>query len=208
MFKKGFFLLLALWLAFGGASAASFDEGIEYERLKTPVPTGHPDKVVVTEIFWYGCPHCFRFEPYINKWKANLPEGVVFEQMASVLNPSWMEHARAFFALQVMGETDKVQQKIFNAIHLRRQALDNVDEMARFVAAAGVDEAAFRSNYHSFPVDTMIRKSRQKERKYGHRGVPAVVVNGKYRTSASMAGSNAQMIKVIDYLVARELAAE
>ena len=208
MFKKGYFLFLTLWLAFGGANAASFAEGIEYERLKTPVATGHPDKVVVTEIFWYGCPHCFRFEPYINKWKSNLPQGVVFEQIASVLNPSWMEHARAFFALKVMGETDKVQQKIFNAIHLQRQALDNVDEMARFVAAAGVDEAAFRAQYHSFPVDTMIRKSRQKERKFGHRGVPAVVVNGKYRTSGSMAGSNAQMIKVIDYLVDKELAAQ
>jgi thiol:disulfide interchange protein DsbA len=206
MIRKGWFLLITLLLTFGGVHAEEFSEGIEYERLKTPVPTTHPDKVVVTELFWYGCPHCFRFEPYIEKWKQGLPDSVVFEQYASVLNPSWMEHARAFFALKAMGELDKAHQKIFGAIHLQRQSLDNVESMARFVASHGVDEKTFRSHYHSFPVDTEIRKSRQKERKYGHRGVPAVVINGKYRTSASMAGSNAQMINVINYLVKRELA--
>ncbi len=74
------------------------------------------------------------------------------------------------------------------------------------VKAQGVDENEFREKFHSFPVDTMVRKSKQKERKYGHRGVPAVVINGKYRTSASQAGSNARMIQVIDYLVKKELA--
>ena len=208
MIRKAQLFFVTLLLSVGVAQAEPFSEGIEYQALKTPVKTSAPDKVVVSEIFWYGCPHCFRFEPYINRWKSNLPEGVVLEQIPSVLNPSWMEHARAFFALQMMDAVDQVHQKIFNAIHLERRSLDNVDSMAKFVASQGVDEKKFREFYHSFPVDTLIRKSRQQERKYGHRGVPAVVINGKYRTSASQAGSNSQMIKVIEYLVQKELAAQ
>ena len=202
-------LFLALLLPLSGARAEDFAEGIEYETLAAPVRTSDPNQVVVTEMFWYGCPHCFRFEPYINRWKENIPEGVVLEQVPSVLNPSWMEHARAYFALTMLdGDTDKAHQAVFNAIHLQNRSLNNVDQMARFIAEQGLDEKAFRDHYHSFPVDTLIRKNRQKERRYGHRGVPAVIINGKYRTSASMAGSNARMIKVIDYLVARELAAK
>ena len=117
-----------------------------------------------------------------------------------------MEHARAFFALEMMGETEKVHKKLFSAIHLKNKRLNGIDTIAAFVKAQGVDEKTFREHYHSFPVDTMVRKSKQKERKYGHRGVPAVIINGKYRTSASQAGSNARMIQVIDYLVKKELA--
>ncbi len=204
MLKKGFVFLLPLFLVFSTAQA-NFDDGIEFETLKKPVKTSNPEKVVVTELFWYGCPHCFRFEPYIEQWKKNQPDGVILEQVPSVLNPRWTEHARAYFALQMMGVTEKVHHKIFEALHIKNQRLTSLDTLAAFVAEHGIDEKQFREHYHSFPVDTLVRKSKQKERKYGHRGVPAVVVNGKYRTSASMAGSNARMIEVIDYLVKKEL---
>ena len=201
-------LLFALVFSFTPSWAATFEAGVEYVELNPPVATSQPDKVVVTEMFWYGCPHCFRLEPYIRQWDKSKPQGVVLETLPSVLNPGWIEHARAFFSLQMMGENDKVHNKLFEALHLQHKRLNNVDALASFVADLGVDEKQFRENYHSFPVDTMIRKSRQKERKYGHNGVPAIIVNGKYRTSASMAGSNARLIEVVDFLVQKELAAK
>ncbi len=208
MIRKGIIAIFVLLFSIASAYAEQFNEGVEYEVLKTPVTTSNPDKVVVTEVFWYGCPHCFRFEPYLDEWKKSLPENVVLEQVPSVLNTSWKENARAFFALQMMGETEKTHKKIFEAIHLQRKRLNSEDTMAAFVKTLGVDEKQFRDNYHSFPVDTMVRKSLQKERKYGHNGVPAVIVNGKYRTSASQAGSNARAIQVVDYLVKKELKAK
>lgn len=207
MLKKGLLLFIPLLFILSPLQAEDFAEGIEYVKIKTPVKTSDPDKVVVTEMFWYGCPHCYRFEPYIEKWKQSMPEGVAFEQAPSVLNASWMEHARTFFALEAMGATDKVHQKLFTAIHLQNKRLNSIDTIAAFVAEQGVDEKEFRNHYHSFPVDTKVRKSRQIEKKYGHGGVPAVIINGKYRTSGSMAGSNSGMIKVIDFLVKKELAA-
>lgn len=206
MLQKGVFTILALLISFSSVGAQQFDEGIEYTEIKNPVKTSDPDKVVVTEMFWYGCPHCFRFEPYVEKWKETIPDDVVVELTPSVLNPSWMEHARAFFALEMMGETENVHKKLFSAIHLQKKPLNNIDALAAFVKDLGVDDKAFRESYNSFPVDTKVRKSKQKERKYGHRGVPAVIINGKYRTSASQAGSNSRMIEVIDYLVKKEIA--
>ncbi len=208
MILKRSLVFIALIFSFTPIWAAGFEAGVEYAELNPPVPTSQPDKVVVTEMFWYGCPHCFRLEPYVDQWDKTKPEGVVLEKVPSVLNPSWIEHARAFYALQMMGENDKVHKKLFDALHLQHKRLNNVDALASFVADLGVDEKQFRDNYHSFPVDTLIRKSRQKERKYGHSGVPAIIVNGKYRTSASMAGSNARLIEVVNFLVQKELSAK
>ncbi|MCG6889716.1 MAG: thiol:disulfide interchange protein DsbA/DsbL [Gammaproteobacteria bacterium] len=194
-------------LIFSGNALAqmAYVEGNDYTLVSPAVKTSQPDKVVVTEIFWYGCPHCFRFEPYVEKWSAKLPEGVVFEQVPSSINPRWTEHARAYYAFQLMGVLQQIHRDFFDAIHLKRQRLNSVDTIAEFVAERGFDADAFRGYYHSFPVDTLVRKNSQKERLYGHEGVPAVIVNGKYLVNGSLAGSNERMIQIIDFLVAEEL---
>jgi thiol:disulfide interchange protein DsbA len=184
----------------------AFVEGSDYEVISPAVKTSQPDKVVVTEVFWYGCPHCFRFEPYVERWAANLPEGVVFEQVPSSLNPRWTEHARAYYSFKMMGSLDQLHTAFFDAIHLKRQRLNSQDAIAEFVVERGFDEAAFREYYFSFPVETQIRKNVQQEKRYGHNGVPAVIVNGKYLVTASLAGSNDRMIQIMNYLVAVELA--
>ena len=206
MIKRGLFGIVALMLVSGSAIAQmAFVEGQDYKTISPAVKTSQSDKVVVTEIFWYGCPHCFRFEPYVERWSAQLPETVVFEQVPSSLNPRWTEHARAYYAFKMMNVLDQTHKALFDALHLKRQRLNSVDTIAKFVADLGLDEKIFRENYFSFPVETQIRKNAQKEKRYGHGGVPAVIVNGKYLASASMAGSNERLIQVINFLVAQEL---
>ena len=198
---------LAILMLISGAAAAqtTFTEGKDYQLVTPAVKTSQPDKVVVTEIFWYGCPHCFRFEPYVERWSAGLPEGVVFEQVPSSLNPRWTEHARAYYAFKMMDAHDQTHKALFDAIHLKRQRLMSLDTIAEFAADMGLDEKLFRENAFSFPVETQIRKNIQKERRYGHQGVPAVIVNGKYLISASLAGSNERMIEIMNFLIAKEL---
>ncbi len=211
MIKRGLKSLAVLTLFAGvmlsGSALAqmAFVEGNDYQLISPAVKTSLPDKVVVTEIFWYGCPHCFRFEPFVEKWSASLPGGVVFEQVPSSLNPRWTEHARAYYSFEMMGSLDQTHRAFFDAIHLKRQRLNSVDTIAEFVAERGLDEKAFREYYFSFPVETQLRKNIQKEKRYGHNGVPAVIVNGKYLVSSSLAGSNERMIQIMNFLVAKEL---
>lgn len=198
-------LILALLFTTQAAAQQAFKEGVDYQPIDPVVKTSDPGKVVVTEMFWYGCPHCFRFEPYVEHWVNTMPPGVVFEQVPSVLNPRWTEHARTFYAFKLMGELEQAHKAFFDAIHIKRQRLTSLDTIANFVAEQGLDEEKFREFYFSFPVDTQIRKNQQTEKRYGHSGVPAVIVNGKYLISASMAGSFDRMLKIMDFLVAKEL---
>lgn len=206
MIRRWLVAFFALAILSQAGAQQAFVEGTDYDALAQPVATSQPDKVVVTEMFWYGCPHCFRFEPFVESWSASLPDGVVFEQVPSVLNPRWTEHARTYYALKMMDALDQAHKAFFDAIHLKRQRLTDLDTIAGFVAEQGLDEQQFRDNYYSFEVETQIRKNQKKESRYGHRGVPAVIVNGKYLVSASKAGSNERMIQIINFLVAREQA--
>jgi thiol:disulfide interchange protein DsbA len=211
MIKRGLKSLAVLTLFAGvflsGSAVAqmAFVAGNDYQLISPAAKTSQPDKVVVTEIFWYGCPHCFRFEPFVEKWSASLPEGVIFEQVPSSLNPRWTEHARAYYSFQMMGALEQTHRAFFDAIHLKRQRLNSVDTIAEFVAERGLDEKVFREYYFSFPVETQLRKNVQKEKGYGHNGVPAIIVNGKYLVSGTLAGSNERMIQIMNFLVAREL---
>ncbi|MFT5220101.1 MAG: thiol:disulfide interchange protein DsbA [Planctomycetota bacterium] len=207
MMKRCLMVFLTTVLFSGSAFAQSaFIEGVDYQAVSPAVATSDPDKVVVTEVFWYGCPHCFRFEPYVERWQKTIPQGVVFEQTPSVLNPRWTEHARTYYSLKMMGALEATHRALFDAIHMKRQRLTSLDTLAKFVAEQGLDEKVFRDNYFSFPVETQLRKNVQKEKRYGHRGVPAVIVNGRYLVSASLAGSNERMIEIMNFLVAKELA--
>ena len=206
MLKKWMLVLFTSFLfATPVVAQMAFVEGVDYKRIDPPVPTSDPARVVVTEIFWYGCPHCFRFEPFIEKWAESLPDGVAFEQVPSAINAAWSVHARAYYAFKMMGVQDQIHKKLFNAIHVQRQRLNSLDSIAEFVAEQGLDEKEFRKQYASFPVDSLVRKGKQKELHYGLEGVPTIIINGKYRTSGVMAGNFDRLLQIIDFLVAEEL---
>lgn len=198
-------LLFVGGLSFTTASAEEYQEGVQYERILPAQPTSTGNKVEVLEVFWYGCPHCFRFEPYIERWIRHEPKNAEFVRMPGVFRPSWEVHARAYYTAVLLGVVDKIHTPLFNAIHLERKRL-NTEAALRdfFYKTAGVDKDTFTKTYRSFAVETRIRRARTMASRYGISGVPTVIVNGKYRVSAETAGSNAEVLKVINFLVAKE----
>jgi len=183
--------------------AAGYTEGVEYKALP-PQPTETGDKIEVLEFFWYGCPHCYTFEPYIKAWKKTKPENVEFVRVPAIFRPDWEVQARTYYALSNMGVIEDLHEKIFAAIHKDKQRLSKKQSLTDFVVKNGVDRKKFEEQYNSFSVDTMVRKAKKKQTAYKLQGVPSVAVNGKYLTSGSMSGSYANQIKILDFLIAKE----
>lgn len=197
--------MVAMPLAFG-AENKRFDEGIEYQLINPPQPTTNPAKVEVVELFWYGCPHCFVFEPYLNAWLERKPANVEFIRIPATLNPGWSIHARAYYTAEVLGVLDKIHEPLFHAIHVQKRKLDNEAALAAFFAAQGVSEEDFRKTFNSFAVETKLRRAAGLVQRYGVSGVPAIIINGKYRTDGSLAGSYENLLQVMDYLIRKESA--
>lgn len=196
------FLLTSLFLA--TAQAANFEEGKQYERLSTVQPTSAPDKIEVVELFWYGCPHCYRLEPHIEQWLESKPDDVEFVRLPAVLSPRWELLARAWYTAELLGVTGQIHKPLFQAIHEQRKRINTVDELKAFFVEQGVTAEDFDKTFHSFGVAAKLNRAREMTQRYRVRGVPALIINGKYRTSASEAGSHAAMIEVTNHLIEQE----
>lgn len=183
--------------------AADYSEGTHYKKLP-PEQISSGEKVEVQEFFWYGCPHCYSFEPYLKTWEKTKPANVELVRVPAIFRPEWEVQARAYYALSNMGKIDELHEKFFRAINKDKQRLDKKELIADFVEKNGVDRKAFLAEYDSFSVDGMARKAKKKIKAYQIQGVPSIVVNGKYLTSGSMAGSYDNMLKITNYLIAKE----
>ena len=186
--------------------AGNYVEGKHYMPISQPTDTG--DKIEVLEFFWYGCPHCFSFEPSLQKWLKTKPDNVEFVRLPAVFRPSWKVHARTYYALEMMGVIEEAHTKIFSAMHNKRMKLDTLESMSGFLARQKVDKKKFLASYNSFSVETKLRKAIKKLKSYNIRGVPAVAVNGKYFITSEKAGSYKNMIEILDFLIKKETAAQ
>jgi len=196
--------VLGLGLLSTGLARAGYDEGIEYQRLPVPVPTIAPDKIEVRELFWYGCPHCYRLEPLLQKWLQHKPANVVFVRTPAIFNPRWAFHAKVYYTAEVLGVVDKLHQAIFDAIHKDKQRLDTPAAVRALFVRHGISAKDFDNAFNSFAVDAKVRRAADLTRRYGISGVPSMVVNGKYVTDGPMGNGHEGMLKIVDYLIARE----
>jgi thiol:disulfide interchange protein DsbA len=214
-------LLAVLALAAGGSQFASaqaqaqaaaapgkFEAGTHYQVLAAPPTTAaEPGKVEVAEVFMYGCPHCFAFEPHIQKWLATKPDYVSFIRIPAPWNQVAVLHARAFYTAEMLGKSGVIDEPFFKAFHEQGNQLDTEEKLADFFAKLGVDRDAFRQTFHSFGVDAKVSRANDLITRYKVSGTPAIVVNGKYMTNGQMSGSYETWFAIIDELAAKEHAA-
>ncbi|MCC6208165.1 MAG: thiol:disulfide interchange protein DsbA/DsbL [Gammaproteobacteria bacterium] len=197
-------LLLLAAVAAQAAVPLRFQEGVDYELVTPAQPTSDPSKVEVMEVFWYGCPHCYRFQPSLERWLQTKPENVNFVRLPAILNESWALATQAYYAEEALGVTDNIHIALFNAIHRDKRHLDSEKDMMKFFGEQGVSEDQFRSAFHSFGVESKVQRARQMTQRYGIDGTPSVIINGKYRTGPGMTRSYERLIDVMNFLVAQE----
>ena len=201
-------VLLALLLSSSAwAEGFQYEEGTHYARLDVPVKTRNTNVVEVTEYFSYGCPHCYRFEPLVQQWKNDLAADVEFNRTPAIWGVTGYElYARTYYTAQALGVLDKVHYPLFQAIHGDRRSLLDLKSMTIFMSEHGVEPEIFVKTFtDSFGVKAMYQQAVARQRIYQSNGVPAVIVNGKYRVEAGMVGnSNAGMLQVVNHLIAKE----
>ena len=190
------------------AADVPLEAGKTYVELSNPVPVAVPGKIEVVEMFWYGCPHCYAFEPVINPWVEKLPADVHFVRMPAMFGGPWDAHGQLFLTLDAMGVENKVHAAVFNAIQKEGKRLTDKQDMADFVATLGVDKDKFLQTFDSFAIKGQIVKAKELAKKYEISGVPTMIVNGKYRFDIGSTGGPEQALNVADQLIAKERAEE
>lgn len=191
-------------MAMSGLAMASepFVAGKDYTVIANPGKVDKPGMIEVREFFWYGCPHCYILEPHVASWLAKKPANVNFVRSPAAMNPVWEQNARGYYAVDLMGMTNKVHKPLFDAIHQKNQRLFDQKSLANFYKGYGVDSNKFNAMFNSFAVSGKVAQSKQLAQAYQLDGVPAMVVNGKYVVK----GENQKVIQVVNYLINKERA--
>jgi thiol:disulfide interchange protein DsbA len=196
--------LLALSM-FTFAQAATPVKGKDYMELSPPQPTESGDKNEVVEFFWYRCPHCYALEPYLEGWVKKLPQDTQFRRVPAVFNEEWALDARVFYALESLGQVDRLHRALFDQIHKNGGAGLKGQTYMKFVsdwlAKQGVDPAKYDAALRSFTVESKVKRAFQFAQSYRLDGVPSIAINGRYLVSASQVGDRQGMIDVSDALL-------
>jgi thiol:disulfide interchange protein DsbA len=195
--------ILSLAFSFLGsvnAQSPKIEEGFDYRILPVAQPVEVKGKVEVIEFFWYGCPHCYDLEPELNAWIKRQPKDVTFRKVPVAFRDDLMPHSQLFYALESMGKGEAMNEKVMYAMHKENKRLMTENEIADWVASQGIDRNTFLASYRSFAVISRARAARQMADAYRIDGVPTIVMQGRYVTSPSIAGTKAKAIAVMDYL--------
>lgn len=195
---------LLMMVSLMAAAQQNYVAGTHYTVLETPVRTRDVNKVEVVELFWYGCGHCYNFEPIINQWKTSKPAHVNFYRSPAMWGGPMELHAKAFYAAKALGVLETVHTPLFVTLNVERKKLNTPESIADLFADYGVARDKTLKALTSFGVLSQVRQANARARSYKITGTPEVVVNGKYLVSAKMAGGQKQMLNVVDFLIAKE----
>ena len=191
-----------------GLAEERWVEGQHYQKLTPPVATGRSQDVVVTEFFWYGCGHCYTFEPMLTAWGKQLPAGAVVQPSPAGWNDGMKIHAKAYYIAEVLGVKETVHPIIFDAMHVKRERLTSRLALRDLFEDSGVDPVQFDKAFDSFGVDSQVRQADARARSAKISGTPSLMVAGKYLIETRSAGSQTNMLDIAQYLVEKELAAQ
>ena len=202
--KTGVFAIVAsVLMACQGETIAQTVDSSKYQETREPITVTTGDKIEVTELFWFGCSHCFALEPALKEWKKNMPANAEFKKVPAIFSKQWEFHGQAFYTMQALDAPEAAYDEFFNAIHLKRNPMNSMGRLVTFLEDYEFTEEQVESAFNSFDVNNKMRAAKKITRQSGANGVPALVVDGKYLTSQRLSGGTAQMFKVVDQLVGK-----
>lgn len=196
-------LLAALMLLVSATAMAEPQLGNDFNQTAKTIKTDNPAKIEVLEIFWYGCPHCYHLDASLAAWVKKQPQDVYFKRVPGVPRPDWAPAGKAFYALEALNLTDKLHTQLFDAIHKARNVnpASEVQLIDWITKQGGQDRTKVEEAFKSFATNNNIVRAMNLFRDSGATGVPALVIDGRYITSSSMAGGNQNVLQVADYLI-------
>jgi len=190
--------LLSAWLP--AAAAAEPMEDVDYVLI-TPQLAFAPGKIEVIEFFYYGCESCYRLEPQLQSWLKSLPSGVSFRRIPALRRTAWVPLTRVYFALEQLGEIERLHEKVYRAVHDDGLNLGNSSELYEWAQKVGLDRGKLEPLLDSDLVGTQVQRAHDATVAYGITATPSFVVDGRYMTSGGMAGSVEALLPIVDGLI-------
>jgi len=197
---------ILLGLALAAACVAARAQAIspkDFQVLDPPRPVSTGESIEVLEFFYYGCPVCYEAQPHIARWLMKTGPGVAMLRVPAAFTESSESFARTFYTLGAMNQIARLHWPLYDNHHFDGKELNEEKNVTAWVATNGVDAKRFTELWHSEGVKAQVEAAKKALDTYGVKGVPTFIIDGKYMTSARLAGSVPHMMQTVEYLVGR-----
>ena len=187
------------------APASNYKEGTEFKQVRQVQAPADAKRITVEEFFWYGCPHCYHLDSFVDAWRPTKPGDVDFTRIPNSLGrDEGIIHSKTFYTAEALGLFDKIHKPFFMAIHEQHQQLfTQASIQSFFTGTTGVLPDAFNNTFNGFAVGMKVNRAEALAKSYGVASVPIIVVGGKYYTNVAMSGGPDQTFKVVNFLIAK-----
>jgi protein dithiol oxidoreductase (disulfide-forming) len=194
------FAAAACFVSVAAAQDVRARQNIEY-RLISPQPVETAERIEVIDFFWYGCPFCNELQPALDDWLKRKPSDVALRRIPVILKDSWAPHARIYYALELLGEVERLHQQVYRSYHVEELHMSRPDVMEQWAVKHGIERQRWLDAYYSPEVDARVARALQLTKRYDVQGTPSVVVDGRYLTSSSMTPTVRGMVPVLEDLI-------
>lgn len=166
--------------------SADYVEGEHYTKVSEQASK----KAEVREYFSFYCPHCLKFEPFMEEVKKSLPTGVALElnhvDFLPVASPKIQQMlSKALVVAQQLDMEKKLTGALFNYIQVQRAIITTEKDIRNIFVLNGADGDKFDKLMTSFSVNSKAKLMKHNQdtltEKRALTGVPTIMVNGQYR---------------------------
>jgi len=194
-------LFASVFALLAGAASAQIQPGREFQRIEPQRPAAADGRIEVIEFFYYGCPVCYETQPFLSRWLGTAPEYVAIRRVPALSTEAWEPFAKLFYTLETLGQLGRLHWPVYDQFHFENAKLNDEKIMVDWAARNGIERQKFAEVYGSPGVAAKVAQARELLKAYDVHGVPTFIVDGKFLTSARLAGGTEQVIQVVDHLV-------
>lgn len=178
-----------------------FEEGQHYTVLENIPSAEMPEgKTELIEFFWYGCPHCYNLEPLLKPWLEERADTVEVRLVPTVFSTRWVAGARVYYTLELLDRLD-LHPVVFNLVHEQGRPLQSGEGIGRMLEVFEIDPKAFAETFRSQAVTDRLEEAREFPKAYGIDGVPALVVDRRYRVAPRNVANYQMLLDIADFLI-------
>jgi thiol:disulfide interchange protein DsbA len=189
-----------------GIAEGEYRAGDHYRVVDDPPRRRAGEPILVQEFFSYGCVHCRNFDPLVDDWLADIPEGTSFARSPVTFTPIYQLLAQAYYALESLDALEANHVRLFRAIHDNGRQFLSADMIAEYIDGNGATKDEFLRAFNSPEVRRSMRDTEAAQRDLVISSIPTLVVGGKYVINMEV-GRKASL-DVVNHLIALELGDE
>ena len=184
-------------------------EKIRSKEQVRQLMANNPDKIQVLIFFNYGCSVCRGLNAPFDSWAAKQDvKTILINKLPVSFNRGWGTLAQAFYTVQGLGKSARLDEVIFSSIHEKSMPLWDVQNLENVLAENGVDRAEFKQTFNSFNVNNQTKWANDLSIAFEIAAIPNIVVTGPYGayiTNLSMTKDQVLLFRVLDFLIKKEI---